>query len=128
MGVEQRHAIGEFVADDEVALGGVVLSSQRGPGQGASVVAEVVLDSRGLHFEFVELENELENLSELFDQSLLGLQVLRWGQIARAQLVQDLWYHSICKIEFLNDTGYISFYKLLKKSCELELEKKETAD
>ena len=93
VGVEEGHAIGELVADDEVALCGVVVlrPSERGARQCTPVVAEVVLNRWRLHLELVELQHELENLGELFHQGLLGLQVLRGRQVARAELPEDFW-------------------------------------
>lgn len=70
VGVEQGHSVGEFVADDQVLLG-VVLVRQRRSRQRSSIITEVVLNRRRFHLVLVKLQHELQYLGQLFDQSLL---------------------------------------------------------
>lgn len=94
--IEQRHSISQLVADKTVPFVLVSLR-QRGPGQSSPVITEVILYRRCLHLVFVEFQDKLQDLGQLFDQGLLGFQVLSRRQIPRAQLAQYLRDDTLCK-------------------------------
>lgn len=70
-GEKERHAIGELVLDHNILCRLLV---QQQTCERTSVIREIVLNARVDHFGVVELQNEIENISELFRQCLLSSQ------------------------------------------------------
>lgn len=89
LSVEQRHPVGHLVVDFIFYVQIHVVYPV--PTDGPSVVAEVVLDGGNSHLELVEAQREVEDLGELFGQSLLPLQMLSGCEgWARQRLQQAL--------------------------------------